>query len=300
MLPHPRSRFRKLFLVILHKRLFIDYFFYQQFFPKKAGTPKKNEIVFTAPTGEEIVNKKQLEQYLKSHPGGPAVTDFDWGTGETPRRSARISEKAKVASPPQSEPPKKRSRKSSASKKDVTQEEKKETTEVHMQDADETKDDKDKEVEENVVKENHDENRVEGTDIKEESLHPVEDKAQEHVNRPDDEYKSETTGGDLKEKTGGIEAEGAKLEEKIEQPQDETKIEHESGGLEEIETANTVEKMVEVEGENKDEQNRIAHDSGGEIKEQEGKKGNNEELWVNEMSKKAEAEVTDNGNHGSG
>ncbi|KAK4369977.1 hypothetical protein RND71_009452 [Anisodus tanguticus] len=86
------------------------------FLPKTGGTPKINEIVFTAPTGEEITTRKQLQQYLKSHPGGPAITEFDSGTGETPRRSSRISGKAKAA---ESEPPAKRSRKSSASKKDV-------------------------------------------------------------------------------------------------------------------------------------------------------------------------------------
>ncbi|KAG7973258.1 hypothetical protein I3843_07G218900 [Carya illinoinensis] len=37
---------------------------------KKGGTSRKNEIVFIAPTGEEINNKKQLEQFLKSHTGG--------------------------------------------------------------------------------------------------------------------------------------------------------------------------------------------------------------------------------------
>ncbi|XP_028108874.1 uncharacterized protein LOC114307678 [Camellia sinensis] len=63
--------------------------------PKKAGTPKKNKIIFITPTSKEIINRKQLEQYLKSHPGNPAISEFDWGTGETPRRSARISEKAK-------------------------------------------------------------------------------------------------------------------------------------------------------------------------------------------------------------
>ncbi|PWA58484.1 DNA-binding domain-containing protein [Artemisia annua] len=60
---------------------------------KKGGTPGKNETVFTAPTGEEITNKKQLEQYLKSNPGGPKISEFDWTSGETPRRSSRISEK---------------------------------------------------------------------------------------------------------------------------------------------------------------------------------------------------------------
>ncbi|KAL0562001.1 hypothetical protein IC582_002449 [Cucumis melo] len=86
------------------------------FSPKKGGAPRKNDIVFIAPTGEEISNRKQLEQYLKSHPGDITLSDFDWSTGETPRRSTRISEKAK-ATPPQEEPPKKRARKSPGSKK---------------------------------------------------------------------------------------------------------------------------------------------------------------------------------------
>ncbi|KAK7270664.1 hypothetical protein RJT34_25980 [Clitoria ternatea] len=88
------------------------------FFPKKVGTPRKSEIVFIAPTGEEISTKKQLEQYLKAHPGNPAMSEFEWGTGETPRRSARISEKVKSTPPADSEPLKKRARKSSGSKKD--------------------------------------------------------------------------------------------------------------------------------------------------------------------------------------
>ncbi|KAI3724946.1 hypothetical protein L1987_64714 [Smallanthus sonchifolius] len=90
----------------------------KMFLPKEAGTPKKDEIVFTAPTGEEITNRKQLEQYLKAHPGGPKVSVFDWGSGETPRRSSRISEKVKSTPPPsETEPVKKRGRKSSSSKK---------------------------------------------------------------------------------------------------------------------------------------------------------------------------------------
>ncbi|XP_010465569.1 PREDICTED: methyl-CpG-binding domain-containing protein 11 [Camelina sativa] len=90
------------------------------FYPNKAGTVKKTEIVFVAPTGEEISNRKQLEQYLKSHPGNPAITDFDWTTSGTPRRSARISEKTKATPSPDKEPPKKRGRtKSSGSKKDT-------------------------------------------------------------------------------------------------------------------------------------------------------------------------------------
>lgn len=119
-----------------------------QFFPKKGGTPRKSEIVFTAPTGEEIHNQRQLQQYLKAHPSGPPSSEFDWGTGETPRRSARISEKAKAASSPESEPGKKRRKKSSASKKDnskeneATAEEETKTGDVQMEDVEKTEKEK--------------------------------------------------------------------------------------------------------------------------------------------------------------
>ncbi|GMI78111.1 hypothetical protein HRI_001480400 [Hibiscus trionum] len=90
----------------------------KMFFPKKVGSPRKTEIMFIAPTGEEISTRRQLEQYLKSHPGNPPITEFDWGTGETPRRSTRISEKAKATPTPEKEPPKKRGRKSLSAKKE--------------------------------------------------------------------------------------------------------------------------------------------------------------------------------------
>jgi hypothetical protein len=67
----------------------------QVFFPK-SGTPTKNEIVFTAPTGEKIHTRRHMEKFLKEN-GGPKISEFDWGNGETPRRSARIIEKAKSA-----------------------------------------------------------------------------------------------------------------------------------------------------------------------------------------------------------
>ncbi|XP_057504024.1 methyl-CpG-binding domain-containing protein 11-like [Actinidia eriantha] len=110
-----------------------------QFMPKKGVTPRKNEIVFISPTGEEINSRKQLEQYLKSHPGNPALSEFDWGTGDTPRRSARISEKVK-ATPPSSESelPRKRGRKSLGSKErketETTVEETEGKKEVEMHD----------------------------------------------------------------------------------------------------------------------------------------------------------------------
>ncbi|XP_075479716.1 uncharacterized protein LOC142520567 [Primulina tabacum] len=97
---------------------------------KNGGTPKKNEILFISPTGEEINSRKQLDQYLKLHPGNPAISEFDWGTGETPRRSTRISEKVKATPPSkESEPPTKRGRRSSLAKKDKKMDADKEETE---------------------------------------------------------------------------------------------------------------------------------------------------------------------------
>ncbi|KAG0476445.1 hypothetical protein HPP92_013286 [Vanilla planifolia] len=86
----------------------------KKFTPKKVGTHKRKEIVFISPTGEEIRNKTQLGQYLRSHPGGPSSSEFNWGYVGTPRRSARISQKATEA--PENERPRKRQRTSSSKK----------------------------------------------------------------------------------------------------------------------------------------------------------------------------------------
>nr|XP_043628003.1 methyl-CpG-binding domain-containing protein 10-like [Erigeron canadensis] len=88
----------------------------KMFLPNEEGNPKKNEIMFTAPTGEEIRNHRQLEQYLKAHPGGPKLSEFDWGSGKTLRRSTRISEKMKSTPHSETEPPKKGARMSLSSK----------------------------------------------------------------------------------------------------------------------------------------------------------------------------------------
>ncbi|CAA6660792.1 unnamed protein product [Spirodela intermedia] len=74
--------------------------------PGRGGTLKRNEAVFIAPTGEEINNRGQLVEYLKSHP-------------ENPRRSARISERLKAAPPTEVEPKKKRAKKLSGPKRDT-------------------------------------------------------------------------------------------------------------------------------------------------------------------------------------
>ncbi|KAK7347530.1 hypothetical protein VNO80_22062 [Phaseolus coccineus] len=289
----------------------------KKFFPKKYGTPKKNEIAFTAPTGEEIHNRKQLEQYLKAHPGGPAVSEFDWGTGETPRRSARISEKAKTTPPPEYEPPKKRGKKSPALKKEASREEKDETKEVQMEKAVETKDDKDLELEKNVVEENQDEKRAKDTDGKE-STHPGE-----NTDKPKDDENFKTVDAELhasKEKledelVEGSEVVQSKDEEKIEQPLEETKKddgtndkkvelegekkeEHSEGTqvsqvndeekigepLEETKRDDgTNEKKVELEGVNK-----VEHNKGTQVNEE-------AHFKVHDINKKAESELTENG-----
>ncbi|CAL0327785.1 unnamed protein product [Lupinus luteus] len=250
----------------------------KKFSPKKAGTPKKNEIVFTAPTGEEISNKKQLEQYLKAHPGSPPASEFDWGTGETPRRSARISEKAKAAPPPESEPPTKRGKRSSTSKKETSKEEKEEAKDVQMQDADDTKVDKYIEEEKNIGKENQDEKTVEDTDFKE-STHSGEAKTGENVQLHA-----------LKDKVGDEGAESSEVSknkdvEKIAQPKEETNEDREP--------------KVIVEGENEEKHNRSTHDPEEEIKEKEETKVNIEEHHKVDEINKTEAELTVNGNHGS-
>ncbi|KDP37084.1 hypothetical protein JCGZ_06140 [Jatropha curcas] len=163
----------------------------KMYLPKRAGTPRKSEIMFIAPTGEEINNRKQLEQYLKSHPGNPAISEFDWGTGETPRRSARISEKAKATPTPDKEPPKKRGRKSSGSKKDnketeSTPEKGENEKEIQMQDAEGArKEDADSGKEKEVIKENQIE-KVDKGEKTAETKDPdtkMEEAAQEEVNK---------------------------------------------------------------------------------------------------------------------
>ncbi|KAM0969375.1 hypothetical protein ACFX13_017910 [Malus domestica] len=183
----------------------------KKFLPKQSGTPKKNEIVFTAPTGEEITSKRQLEQYLKAHPGGPAVSEFDWGTGETPRRSARISEKAKATPLPESEPPKKRSRKSTSAKKEDKEKEAapegaEETKSSDVQDAEKAEKDADTEMEKVDVKENQ--------DVEKSPAPPKEAKVQQEANIPGDA----PALGDSTASIDGKEVEGEKEEEKVEQP----------------------------------------------------------------------------------
>ncbi|OQU91267.1 hypothetical protein SORBI_3001G153400 [Sorghum bicolor] len=111
------------------------------------------EVLFVSPTGEEIKSKRQLTQYLKAHPGGPASSEFDWGTSDTPRRSARLSEKVKATWNPEGEKTPKRGRSSSKrgkkeEKEDVNEagedgaSEEGKGTDVEMKDAENAEDEK--------------------------------------------------------------------------------------------------------------------------------------------------------------
>ncbi|XP_015901933.1 methyl-CpG-binding domain-containing protein 11 [Ziziphus jujuba] len=307
----------------------------KKFLPKQGGTPKKNEIIFTAPTGEEISNRRQLEQYLKAHPGGPAVSEFDWGTGETPRRSARISEKAKATPTPESEPPKKRSRKSSASKKDGKEKEAasggtEESKVTDIQEDQKTeKDSEDADAKKDVVKENQDEKAQDaGTKIeaapageaaagKESDLPNNSEKATESEQGNSEGItvgKKVEVSGIIQNESGNTEA--AKLPEKVEQQQDETEKNIVAGEQIKVDT-NADKKRNETEGEEKEKYEKKAtesegeinekekHDikateSEGEVKEKESAKGNEEHnnTGIHEASKKVE-EVSENGNHGN-
>ncbi|KAF8400626.1 hypothetical protein HHK36_013925 [Tetracentron sinense] len=291
------------------------------FIPKKGGTPKKNEIIFIAPTGEEINNRRQLEQYLKSHPGGPAISEFDWGTGETPRRSARISEKAKAATPPESEPPKKRSRKSSGSKKDnrdtdVVSEETEGKKEDHMQDADVTdKVNAEAEKEKASAKEDQGDNEgltqedADGTNKT--NTERGETAPEEAEVGKDGEIQSdaEETKKDKADQEDGSEvdqnAEG-KLDIQVSEKMEQLHVEEEKkpganhGEQDKPDGVTAEETKHEVEGGEEEKHNASAHESEGEIKEKQAAHGNSygqHNLLVEEKGEKMEGEVTENGSH---
>lgn len=201
----------------------------KKFMPKQGGARKKNEIIFTAPTGEEICNKKQLDQYLKSHPGGPGISEFNWGTIETPRRSARITEKAKASPSPESNPPEKRSRKSSTEEKDGKEKEGAPeddlAKEVQMEEAEKTEKEvvaKQEENEDEVQdiekagdashEDKNDETQYSAKDVGKDALDKAQDTDNKmvnttteeanlngDVNQPDDSGCGKKTGADIKE-----------------------------------------------------------------------------------------------------
>lgn len=166
------------------------------------NNPKKSEIVFIAPTGEEISNRKQLEQYLKTNPGNPALSEFDWGTGETPRRSARISEKVK-ASPPSKEieQPKKKGRRSSLAKKEKEAEnapnkeaDDKKDTEMQDAEADDKKETemKDAAADDKKVSDDEPDEEVKKTEPEEKAAEEEDKGPQEPVTKDDTEETPKT------------------------------------------------------------------------------------------------------------
>ncbi|XP_073118887.1 uncharacterized protein [Henckelia pumila] len=241
------------------------------YLPKKGGTPKKNEILFIAPTGEEINSRKQLDQYLKLHPGNPAIAEFDWGTGETPRRSTRISEKVKATPPSKgSEPPTKRGRRSSLAKKDKKIEIEKEETdgkkeiEIPGGESNEKKDEENKEdgdksegekLQDNVPQENA------GTEVE------IHDK----VPAKDDET-------EVDEKVNGVE-ESSTVEEKAEDKQISGTVENPPSGPDEAQT---------------DVANGVAPASGGDAIAIEENSGITD-MQVEEQEKNMKGDVMENG-----
>ena len=172
-----------------------------------------------------------MEQYLRANPGGPAVSEFDWGTGETPRRSSRISEKAKVTPVKQSEPPKKR-RKPSASKENKETETTFEGTGEAKEEAAKTKtDDMEVEVGMDVLKENQDENKGPGAETQKEAA-PTEEAGEvktsakideEKVQENDGQQQGEATKkqGSGEQEKAGADTDGEKKDEAVD---DEEKI----------------------------------------------------------------------------
>ena len=266
-----------------------------QFFPKKGGTPRKNEVMFIAPTGEEINNKRQLELYLKAHPGNPAISEFDWGTGETPRRSARISEKVKVTPPSESEPLKKRGRKSLGTKDNKEVEaapgETEGTKEIQMQDAEAAgKEDaeagKEKDVSKETLVENGDKTQ--------------KDADQKSADAGKDE-KKETDAEESKNSNASAEAPDAdktQAEENVKQQ--DVAVADEKVAEEAVATETTKsEKLAgEANGEAKqDNPNGIAAASKGEIKEKQvlSEKDGKSNVEADEQVKQNDGEVTENG-----
>lgn len=265
----------------------------KKFVPKKSGTPKKNEIIFTAPSGEEITGRRQLEQYLKAHPGGPAASEFDWGTGETPRRSARISEKAKAAPTPETESPKKRSRKLSAPKKENKEPETapegaEKTKDTQMQEAGKIgKDDAEMEAGKEDVKGNQEGNKDKplDSDAKTEATPTEEAKVEKDADKSEEAEEGKGSVDD--DKVQGVD----------EQPQVEASEGRGSGEQDKAGTG--MNDKSEAEGENKEKHNKSIPESEGEIKDKAANGNKEKPNFTDILNEKVQGEVTENGRSGS-
>ncbi|XP_050238558.1 methyl-CpG-binding domain-containing protein 10-like isoform X2 [Mercurialis annua] len=274
----------------------------KKFIGKKSGTPRKSKIVFTAPEGEEITSKRQLEQYLKKHPGGPAASEFNWGSTDTPRRSARLSGgKEKEAPAPKSEPAKKRGRKSSA------YEEENEETETAPEAAEETTETDKDGAEVDAGKEDENKSMPQDGDTKME-VNPTEEvKTDQNVDKSNEieEGKgevepahsigtSETSGVPEKEMEN---VEDEKVQEKEEQPEGDAPKENVS---KEEDKANTP--VNEKDRVDKEKHDSNIPESIGEAKDKGILNSVNETLdftGFEEVNEKTQGEVIANGSGGS-
>ncbi|XP_038889539.1 methyl-CpG-binding domain-containing protein 11-like [Benincasa hispida] len=278
----------------------------KKFFPKQGNSPKKHEVIFTTPTGEEIKNKRKLDQYLKAHPGGPAAAEFDWGTGETPRRSARISEKAKASPPMESEHPKRK--RTSVSKKDLKETEAEpevleEKKEFDNQDAGKDGSRDDTEVKDGK-KENQDEKETKDEAAEAEPPKPVDqlnadnDAEKEYkITNESDQEKLETNLNEKEPESSKLNLnenlEGAKHEEKIEQPQ----VEENDGNFGEAVKPDTLVSDKQEKALENQNPNQQDIELEGEIKD---KAGATEEKSEKHTETNKTIEVTENGNHRNG
>ncbi|CAK9228505.1 unnamed protein product [Sphagnum troendelagicum] len=65
---------------------------------KIGGIPTGKDVSYITPDGEEISSKRQLQKHLKGHPGCPTGANFDWTSGESRRRSLRLSSRGRMSS----------------------------------------------------------------------------------------------------------------------------------------------------------------------------------------------------------
>ncbi|KAH1131553.1 hypothetical protein J1N35_002931 [Gossypium stocksii] len=261
-----------------------------QFIPKKGVSPTQHEIIFIAPTGEEISNKRQLEKYLNAHPGGPAASEFYWGTGETPRRSARISEK-KVNLQKNEAAASKDNKESETASGGIE-----ETKDIHMEEAE-------KSEKMNVEGENKDETEVANSKTEptsQEVQHAEDANISTHIKERKENAKkvSEKSQDGVQAGTSGFapaeeeRLESLLIEGKVKQPVAEAEKELQSGEQNK--------KKKEVGGEEKAKQERSASESEGAIKEKQSSNCNEGQNYSvgNEISKKTEAAIQNGSNAG--
>lgn len=218
------------------------------------------------------------------------MSDFDWGTGETPRRSARISEKTKASPSQESETPKKRSKKASDSKKENKEKE-------AVSEGNEETEVTDMEEDQNAEKDkNQDESKAQDPNVTIEA-------AAEDSKLTNDVVKISEVEPENSKATPGREVEGSEaqkphvdstdtVKEKVEQSEVEVETTVETGELGNTQANSADVKKLEEEAEHKVTDKRVEGTPEGEAS-----RGNEENhISVQDMNKKIE-EVTESGGH---